>query len=72
MRHSIVINRLPHAYEVAKEMNLGTDQRGSEYRSAGRRSLEKILEERMKNRISWYPDEMARAPTHDVVVEDLS
>jgi transposase-like protein len=60
MRHRVVINSLPQAYEVIKEMNLDTDQENSGYRSAGRRSLETILEERMQERISWYLDQMAR------------
>ena len=54
MRHSVVTANVPHAYEVAKEMNLNTDHSDSGYRSAGRRSVEMILEEWMKDRISWY------------------
>ena len=46
-RRSVVINSLPQAYEVIKEMNLDTDQWEADYRSAGRRSLEAILEYRM-------------------------
>jgi len=41
-------------------MNLDTDQEDSDYRSAGRHSLETILEGRMQERISWYLEEMAR------------
>lgn len=43
MRHSIVIDSLPQAFKVIKEMNLYTDKDDSEYRAAGRRSLETIL-----------------------------
>jgi len=44
---------------VIKEMNLDTDQDNSDYRAAGRRSLEVILEGRMQERINWYLEEMA-------------
>ena len=54
----VVINSLPQAYHVIKEMNLDTDE--SDYRSAGRQSLEAILEGRMQERITYYLEEMAR------------
>jgi len=54
----VVINTLPQAYQVIKEMNLDTDE--SDYRSAGRQSLEAILEGRMQERITYYLEEMAR------------
>jgi len=54
----VVINSLPQAWEVIKEMNLDTDE--SDYRSAGRHSLEAILEGRMQERITYYLEEMAR------------
>jgi putative transposase len=60
MRHSIIIDSLPQAFKVIKEMNLNTDQDDSDYRTAGRRSLETILEGRMQERISFYLDEMSR------------
>ena len=59
-RRGVVIDSLPQAYELIKEMNLYTDQGDSDYRTAGRRSLEAILEGRMQERISYYLDEMAR------------
>jgi len=59
-RRSVVIDSLPQAYELIKEMNLDSDQGDSDYRTAGRRSLEAILEDRMQERISYYLDEMAR------------
>lgn len=65
MRHSMVINSLPQAYEVIKEMNLDSNQTDSDYRSAGRHSLEAILEGRMRERISWYLEEMARLGEYD-------
>ncbi len=61
MKHrSIVITSLPQAFSVIKEMNLDTDQNESDYRTAGRRALETILEGRMQERISYYLEEMAR------------
>jgi hypothetical protein len=65
MRHRVVITSLPQAYEVIKEMNLDFDQQDSDYRRAGRRSIEMILEERMQERISSYLEEMARAEEAD-------
>jgi transposase-like protein len=65
MRHKVVITSLPQAYEVIKEMNLDFDQQDSDYRRAGRRSIEMILEERMQERISYYLEEMAQAGEHD-------
>lgn len=65
MRHRVVITSLPQAYEVIKEMNLDSDHTDSDYRSAGRQSLEVILEERMQERISYYLEEMARAGEAD-------
>ena len=54
----VVIDSLPQAYQVIKEMNLDHDE--SDYRSAGRHSLEAILEGRMQERITYYLEEMAR------------
>ncbi len=52
MKHrSVVIDSLPQAYEVIKEMNLDTDHWESDYHTAGRRSLEAILKGRMQERI---------------------
>lgn len=65
MKQSIVIRSLPQAYQVIKEMNLDTDQWDSDYRSAGRHSLELILQGRMQERISSHLDEMARLGRYD-------
>ena len=54
----VVIDSLPQAYQVIKEMNLDTEE--SDYRSAGRQALETILENRMQERITYYLEEMAR------------
>jgi putative transposase len=62
-RRSVVIKSLPQAYELIKEMNLDKDD--SDYRTAGRRSLEAILEGRMQERITFYLDEMARSGEAD-------
>ncbi|UCG64402.1 MAG: transposase, partial [Deltaproteobacteria bacterium] len=53
MKHSsVVIKSLSQAYEVIKEMNQDNDQGESDYRTAGRRYLEMILEGRMQERVS--------------------
>ncbi len=65
MRHTVVINSLPQAYEVIKEMNLDNDHWDADYRRLGRQSLATILEERMQERISFYLDEMARLGAAD-------
>jgi len=65
MRHKVVITSLPQAYEVINEMNLDADQADSDYRSAGRQSLETILEGRMEERISHYLEHMAQAGAYD-------
>ena len=60
MKHRrIVIDSLPQAYEVIKEMNL--DQDDADHRSAGRQSLEAIVEGKMRELISWYLDQIARS-----------
>ena len=65
MRDSIVITSLPQAFNVIKEMKLDTDQGESDYRKAGRQSLETILEGRMQERISCYLEQMARLGEYD-------
>ena len=51
--------------KLKQEMNLDHDQNDSDYRCAGRQSLEMILEERMQERISFYLDEMSRLGASD-------
>ena len=65
MRNNVVITSLPQAFQVIKEMNLDNDHNDSDYRYAGRQSLEMILEERMQERISSYLEEMARLGISD-------
>jgi len=61
MESRIVINSLPQAYQVIKEMNLATEGWESDYRVAGRDAVRNILEQQMRDRVSWYLDEMAQA-----------
>ena len=61
MRKEIVIESLPQAFRIIKEMNLATEGWESDYRVAGRDAVRAILEQRMRDRVSWYLDEMAQA-----------
>jgi putative transposase len=54
-----VITSLPQAFRVIKEMNLGTEQWDCDYRAAGREAVRRILQQRMKDRISYHLEEMA-------------
>jgi len=54
-----VINSLPRAYQVIKEMNLSEGWE-SDYRVAGRDAVRNILEQQMRDRVSWHLDEMGR------------
>jgi len=59
MKHrGVVITSLPQAFRVIKEMNPDTHE--SDYHSAGCQALEAILEGRMRERITYYLEEMAR------------
>jgi putative transposase len=60
MESRVVINSLPQAFQVIKEMNLATEGWESDYRVAGRDALRVIVEQQMRDRVSWYLDEMAR------------
>jgi putative transposase len=60
MESRVVINSLPQAYQVIKEMNLSAEGWESDYRVAGRDAVRAILEQQMRDRVSWYLDEMAR------------
>lgn len=60
MGHSVITESLPQAFKVIKEMNLDADQGEWDYRTAGRQSLERILEGLMQEGISWHLAEMAR------------
>ena len=55
----LMIRSLPEAHRVIKQMNLTGMEFDSDYREAGRRSLEAILQEKMQDRISRHLDEMA-------------
>ena len=54
-----VIESLPQAWEIIKEMRLSEDYE-SDYRVAGRQSLRQIIESRMKDRIDNYMEEIGR------------
>jgi len=60
MRKEVIIKTLPQAFQVIKEMNLATEGWESDYRVAGRDALRVIVEQQMRDRVSWYLDEMAR------------
>jgi putative transposase len=60
MRKEVIVKTLPQAFQVIKEMNLATEGWESDYRLAGRDAVCAILEQRMRDRVSWYLDEMAR------------
>lgn len=56
----LMIRSLPEAHRVIKQMNLTGMEVDSDYREAGRKSLEAILRDKMQDRISRHLDEMAR------------
>ena len=60
MERRVIIDSLPQAYEVIKEMNLATEGWESDYRVAGRAALRAIVEQQMRDRVSLYLEEMAR------------
>jgi len=60
MESRVVIDSLPQAFQVIKEMNLATEGWESDYRVAGRDAVRAIVEQQMRDRVSWYLDEMAR------------
>ena len=59
MKDMLVIESLPQAFKVIKEMNLSSLEWEADYREAGRRALERIIEQRMKERIDRHLEEMA-------------
>ena len=59
-----VIRSLPQAYRIIKEMELIPDGE-SEYRSTARESLQRILEDRMHDRIDRHLEEMAMRDEED-------
>jgi len=65
MRKEIVIETLPQAFEVIKEMDLILEGWESDYRVAGRDALRAIVEGQMRDRVSWYLEEMARLGGED-------
>jgi hypothetical protein len=59
MEQKLMITSLPQAFKMVKEMNLSTEW-DSDYREAGRRALQEILEGQMRGRIDRHLEEMAR------------
>jgi len=60
MKKKLMITSLPQAFEMVKQMNLSAGEWESDYRVAGRRALQGILEGQMRYRIDRYLEEMAR------------
>ena len=60
MKKEVIIKTLPQAFEVIKEMDLSTEGWESDYRVAGRDALRAIVEGQMRDRVSWYLEQMAR------------
>jgi tetratricopeptide (TPR) repeat protein len=60
MAKKLVITSLPQAFESIKQMNLSGSEWESDYRVAGRRALQRILEGQMRDRIDRHLQEMAR------------
>ncbi len=59
-----VIESLPQAYAIINEMGLFPDDE-SDYRSAGREAMERILEDRMRDRIDRHLAAMAQRDEED-------
>ena len=60
MKKGVIVKTLPQAFEVIKEMDLSTEGWESDYRVAGRDALRGIIEGQMRDRVSWYLEEMGR------------
>jgi putative transposase len=58
--HGLLIESLPQARRIIKEMNLSPEW-DSDYRSAARQALVEILEDRMNDRLDRYLDEVGRS-----------
>lgn len=59
MEQKLMITSLPQAFKMVKEMNLSAEW-DSDYREAGRRALQEILQGQMRGRIDRHLEEMAR------------
>lgn len=65
MKGTVVIESLPEAFEIIKEMNSSPAEWELDYRQAGRQALSQILEERMKDRIDRHLEQMAQRGEED-------
>ena len=61
MKRSVVIKSMAQAFAVIKEMELDAEWWDADYRVAARRSVAQILEERMRDRVSEYVEQLGRA-----------
>lgn len=59
MPQNVVIESLPQAHQVIKEMGLSEDDEQSDHRQAGRRAMAAVLTDRMHERIDRHLEEMA-------------
>ncbi len=60
MKGTVIIESLPEAFEIIKEMNSFPTEWEADYREAGRKALGQILEERMKDRLDRHLEEMGK------------
>jgi putative transposase len=65
MEKRVVIESLPQAFRIIKEMNLATEGWESDYRVAGRDALRGIVEQQMRDGVSWHLEEMGRVGEAD-------
>ncbi len=64
MPRSVVIESLPQALRVTKEMNLSGEE-DADYRRAGRQTMKDVIEARMRERLSSHLLEMASREVAD-------
>ncbi len=60
MKQGLLIESLPQAFEVIEQMGLSAEGWDADYRVESRQALKRILEQRMRNRIDWHLEEVAR------------
>lgn len=65
MKGTVVVESLPQAFEIIKEMNNCFGEWGLDYREASRKALSQILEGRMKDRIDRHLEQMAEGGEED-------
>ncbi len=65
MKRAFIVESLPQAFEIIKEMNSHPTEWEADYREAGRKALSEILEGRMKDWINNYLEEIGRRGGED-------